>query len=521
MSRRHLFAVLLAVVLAASCARSAPPAADPDGPATPGATPDPSPPVTAAPPAAWRLEPIGALTPARAAHQATLLDDGRVLVTGGCGGNHCDTFFAAAELFDPATGGVTPLPPLAAPRAGHVATRLADGRVLITGGWTGSGVTARTELFDPQRGTWAAGPDMTTARASHGAVLLDDGRVLVAGGGTGALGDLVSAEFYDPEHNRFTPLPSMAGNHYLATKLADGRVLLTGGQAADGAVWGSAELFDPATDTFQPTGSLLTPRVKHGAARLPDGRVLIVAGSDDTRSNTLFATTELYDPATGTFTPGPSLAAARHKIRDAVVALPDGSVLVAGGADQPERFDPADNRFTPVAGTLGAPVMFATATVLPSGDVLILGGYDERTQVQDGAWLLRSGAAAVACPVSEPQWAVPPADAAVPGSPAPGLFFINADESIWASAWWAEDGAAAGSVGGDGVKVGWFRPQGAPLVITGQRLDGPAPPLDAHVPCCYPTRFQATGLIFPTPGCWQITARAADSTLTFTVDVAR
>ena len=69
----------------------------------------------------------------------------------------------------------------------------------------------------------------------------------------------------------------------------------------------------------------------------------------------------------------------------------------------------------------------------------------------------------------------------------------------------------------EGLKVGWFRPAGAALEITGQRLDAPAPPLEAHIPCCYPTRFQATGLIFPAKGCWEITATAAESELAFVV----
>ena len=55
--------------------------------------------------------------------------------------------------------------------------------------------------------------------------------------------------------------------------------------------------------------------------------------------------------------------------------------------------------------------------------------------------------------------------------------------------------------------------------ITGQRVDGEAPPLHTHVPCCYPTRFQATGLVFPTEGCWAVTAKATDSELSFVVRV--
>jgi len=69
----------------------------------------------------------------------------------------------------------------------------------------------------------------------------------------------------------------------------------------------------------------------------------------------------------------------------------------------------------------------------------------------------------------------------------------------------------------DGVKVGWFRPAGAELTVTGQRLDEETPSLEADFPCCYPTRFQAAGLYFPTEGCWEVTARAEDASLTFVV----
>jgi len=69
----------------------------------------------------------------------------------------------------------------------------------------------------------------------------------------------------------------------------------------------------------------------------------------------------------------------------------------------------------------------------------------------------------------------------------------------------------------EGIKVGWFRPAGAELVITGQRIDAQAPPLIVHIPCCYPTRFQPSGLFFPTEGCWEVTAKSAESVLSFTL----
>jgi hypothetical protein len=120
------------------------------------------------------------------------------------------------------------------------------------------------------------------------------------------------------------------------------------------------------------------------------------------------------------------------------------------------------------------------------------------------------------CPITEPVWAKPPADSAVQDEPGYGYYFVNEDSSLWASAGWTQQEETF-RVGKEGIKVGWFRPAGAELVITGQRLNGEAPPLEAHASCCYPTRFQASGLYFPTEGCWEVTARAADSKLSFVV----
>jgi hypothetical protein len=121
------------------------------------------------------------------------------------------------------------------------------------------------------------------------------------------------------------------------------------------------------------------------------------------------------------------------------------------------------------------------------------------------------------CPVTEATWAKPPEDSAVQGSAAYGHYFVNEERSIWASAWWTGQEENYLSAKEDGIKVGWFRPEGATLNISGQRIDGQASPLEAIVPCCYPTQFQATGLIFPTEGCWEVVAQAADEELSFVV----
>jgi hypothetical protein len=117
------------------------------------------------------------------------------------------------------------------------------------------------------------------------------------------------------------------------------------------------------------------------------------------------------------------------------------------------------------------------------------------------------------CPVTRPVKDQPPDDPNA-DSFGRGYWYINADRTIWVGL----PGNQTWRVGGE--KVIWIRPQGTELVITGERLDGPAPPLRADIPCCYPTGFQVTGLIFPTEGCWEVTAKAGDSELRFITKVA-
>ena len=95
-----------------------------------------------------------------------------------------------------------------------------------------------------------------------------------------------------------------------------------------------------------------------------------------------------------------------------------------------------------------------------------------------------------------------------------GPWYINADRTIWAG--WDVGKWVSGEKGN---KVLWIRPQGTQLKISGRQLEGDAAPLEARIPCCYPTGFQSTRLIFPTAGCWQVTATAGNSTLTFVANV--
>ncbi len=248
------------------------------------------------------------MTTTRENHTATLLADGRVLIAGGNDSRRHAV--ASAELYDPKTGTFSPTGSMAIARGYHTATLLADGRVLIAGGdpaaWGSVGPPHHSaELYDPKTGTFTAtGSLMTGGRAYHVATLLADGRVLITGG-SDANGDLASAEMYDPKTGTFSPTGSMTAARHrttTATLLADGRVLVAGGGGdyANLKFLASAELYDPKTDTFTAPARWPTRAPTHGATLLADGRVLVTGGYG---VQAPLPSAELYDPTTGTFSP--------------------------------------------------------------------------------------------------------------------------------------------------------------------------------------------------------------------------
>jgi N-acetylneuraminic acid mutarotase len=178
---------------------------------------------------AWST--TGSLATARYGAGAATLTDGRVLVVGGWPdvdndwpapnyGQHQK--LNTAEIYDPKTGRwsaagalphgmaeptVIPLPdgdalavtggvarfdartsswtettPITAALDRRVAIALADGRVLVAGGWTGDDYLADAELFDPDTGTWAAAAPLPNPRGRGAAIRLQDGSILVVGG---------------------------------------------------------------------------------------------------------------------------------------------------------------------------------------------------------------------------------------------------------------------------------------------------------------------------------------------------
>ena len=172
--------------------------------------------VAGAGPAPAGFSPTGGMAYPRADHTATLLQDGRVLVTGGFT-NTSGGVTNTAEIYDPRLRRFFPVGPMVAPRAGATATLMPDGRVLITEGYNYPAgfmpsTLASAELFDPISGTFQLTYGaMSFPRTHHAAVLLRDGRVLITAGGdllhTGEGAD--TAELYDPSSSTFLPLPKM------------------------------------------------------------------------------------------------------------------------------------------------------------------------------------------------------------------------------------------------------------------------------------------------------------------------
>jgi hypothetical protein len=186
---------------------------------------------------------------ARRLHTATLLRDGRVLIAGGLvcclveGNTVSETVTDSAEVFDPASGTFTPTGPLGVARALHQATLLPDGRILLSGGFglppaANAPDATQSEIYDPVSGHFSPAGALRAGRMLHSAVSLTDGRVLVVGGiGTfGARGSVSLTEIYDPANATWTPGPTLqpAWISPSVTLLGNGKVLIHGGENSSG-----------------------------------------------------------------------------------------------------------------------------------------------------------------------------------------------------------------------------------------------------------------------------------------------
>ncbi|HET9420749.1 MAG TPA: kelch repeat-containing protein [Nocardioides sp.] len=334
---------------------------------------DPADPPSGPPAADDRLS----LSQPRAAHRATLLDDGRVLITGGCTEPGCEGFDAGrtSELFDPYAG-LKAGPVMGTARASGTATLLADGRVLLAGGYPGEGdpPTRAAEIFDPASGSFAPTGDLVVARADHSASLLADGRVLLAGGFDASGRAVASTEVFDPASGEFTTGPDLSAPRaaHVAARVGE-RVVVVGGTEESDAL-ATTEVFEGGGWRRGP--SLLTPRVKLGVAPIGDGRVWVVGGATESEGREKLASTEVLDVRNMSSTAGPFLPQGEYKLDGAVSLLDDGRVVVPSG-DALAVFDPASGKLRELAVTTYPAGSFRTVTPLTDRRVLVAGGYDD------------------------------------------------------------------------------------------------------------------------------------------------
>ncbi len=243
----------------------------------------------------------GALPSARANMTAALLPSGDALVPGGCDDKQC---FADVARFQTAAGTWAKAGALSAPRGYATTTALADGTVLVVGGCADvacANVLFDAERYDPATDTWRSAGQMAKGRAGHTATLLADGTVLVTGGcstqpckGT----SLATSEIWSPDPikgGRFAAGPSMNAprHHHTATRLANDQILLAGGTDGTDATRAAAEVYLPIGKHFYEAPRMMMSRAYHIAVGLSSGKVLVGGGCNPA---TCLPWAEVFDP---------------------------------------------------------------------------------------------------------------------------------------------------------------------------------------------------------------------------------
>lgn len=252
-------------------------------------------------------------------------------------------------------------------RTGNSFTPLDDGTVLAAGGagyppGGASLIVDTLEIIDPQLdGALPLSAVLSSPRLFHGDTKLDDGRVLFSGGADFNATATGLCDIYDPVTQTVSAAGALgeARAFPVPIKLNDGRVFVSGGlgvydpadlPATMASGRSTTEIYDPQTDTWSPGPNLPKARALHNASLLPDGRVLITGGIEVTvvfglPIPSVSSDSQIYDPVSNTLSAGPSYTSgsALH----AQLTLPNGKVLIAGGLN----IDLAQLNFTPLDQT--------------------------------------------------------------------------------------------------------------------------------------------------------------------------
>ncbi len=341
---------------------------------------------------AWTNLPT--MSQARYGHTVTALKDGRALICGGAGTTNLAPATATADLYIPASGTISPTGSMSRIRAFHTAVLLPSGKVLISGGGINGfnpGSTNTQELFDPATGSFSSTGNMLSPRTNHGAVLLPNGKVLLMGGSGGG----GSAELYDPATGTCAATGAMSQNRVYwlvqAVLMANGKVLVGDGGNVNGAIPKPiSEIYDPATGTFSNAGPLLANRNSFQLQPLLDGRVVAMNGDIwSSGSGTPTTTSEMYDPATNQFSAVAGTTALAHFWGVSVLRADGRPMAGSSQGNALDVFNPATNTFSSTPTAPGPFGMFSQLTRLPGGKILATGGSLGGGVASNAAYLLQ------------------------------------------------------------------------------------------------------------------------------------
>lgn len=275
----------------------------------------------------------------RTAHTATLLANGTVLVAGGFS-NSPNKTFDTAEIYDPATALWTPTGPMTKPRSGHSAFLLPTGKVLVVDGFT-------ADLYDPAQGTWSSTAPQLRSRSDSTATQLADGRVMVCGGSYSVNGDpvdLTTAEIYDFTTSSWQYTGTMKGarRNHAATLLSTGKVLISGGETGftyifqsivgpeltygHHATLRSTELFDPDKQTWTSGPDMVTDHWNHSLTADANGGALCMGGN----SFAIVSGQEIFKSSAKGSSWSFTAAIPRDPYAGSPVLLADGQLLATG-----------------------------------------------------------------------------------------------------------------------------------------------------------------------------------------------
>jgi hypothetical protein len=284
-------------------------------------------------------------------------------VAGGRGSETCFKPTNSAELYDPVSGTWSPTGSLNTARAGHTATLLQNGLVLVAGGFA-DGPLNSAELYDPATGTWHPTASFKNIRNSDSsdAPLLQNGKVLVVGGGAE-----LYAELYDPETEIWSSTSPPTAYLLDLALLPDGKVFGLGSDWDYGAV---AELYDPVTQHWSSAGYFEFDPVT--MTPLPNGKVLVMGISFGPQREAVAA---IYDTSTGMWSTAPTLTFGAPETGGWRATLQaDGQVLISG-INGVALFDAMTETWS-LTSQPTVPRHQHTATLLPNGATLIAGGID-------------------------------------------------------------------------------------------------------------------------------------------------